>query len=203
MTSRSAGNRLRPGRRRLWSDSKLIGACIDGDADAWSELLDRYSGLVYSVALQVGLRQDDASDVVQNVSMIVLDRLGDLRSTDRIASWLITVTRREALRVLRRNQCRSGQMPAGDITEAGAGVDGEPEDMAARLVALQDQQCVREALTRLPPRCREMIEMLFISDPPASYAEVAAELGMSVGSVGPIRARCLERLRKLLDEVGF
>ncbi len=203
MNARSPDGHPRRRPRKSWSDGKLIGACMDGDAEAWSALLARYSGLVYSVALQAGLKKDDAADVFQIVSMILLDHLGDLRSTDRISSWLMTVARREALRILKRNQ--SGAVPFAldaDRDMSPPSVE-EPEDLSARLVALQDQQCVREALARLSPRCRTMIEMLFIADPPASYAEVAARLGMSVGSVGPTRARCLARLRKLLDEVGF
>lgn len=190
-------------RRQSWSDGKLIGACIDGDGEAWATLLDRYSGLMYSVALQVGLNRDDASDVFQIVSMILLDHLGDLRSADRIASWLITVTRREAMRVLRRERMRRMPGQAVDQQDVTDTTAEEPSDLSARMVALQEQQCVREALSRLAPRCRAMVEMLFLWDPPASYAEVASRLGIPVGSVGPTRARCLARLRKLLDEMGF
>jgi RNA polymerase sigma factor (sigma-70 family) len=190
-------------RRQSWSDARLIGACLEGDVEAWSELLDRYAGLVYSVALNVGLTNDDAADVLQNVSMIMLDHLSDLRSAERISAWLITVTRREAVRIMKRNAARNaGALPC-PIEDAVQIEDPDAANMAGRLVALQDQQYVRQAMAKLPPRCRQVIELLFCSDPPATYAEVAAKLGIPTGSVGPTRARCLEKLRKILNDVGF
>ena len=201
MHPRGAGRRTR--RRRGWSDERLISACLEGDVDAWTELLDRYSGLIFSIGLEVGLKREDAADLLQNVSMILLDQLGSLRSWNSLSSWIITVTRREAVRAIKRSRQHSGvQEDAERQTEPGAGEDC-PDDLAVRLVALYEQQLVKEAMDRLPARCRQLLTMLFCEDPPAPYADVAARLGLSVGSVGPIRARCLDRLRRILDEMGF
>ena len=61
--------------------------------------------------------------------------------------------------------------------------------MAERNAAL------RAAFDELPPRCQQLLSML-ISDPPRTYAEIHTELGIPVGSIGPQRARCLDRLRR-------
>ncbi|NLH99133.1 MAG: sigma-70 family RNA polymerase sigma factor [Chthonomonadales bacterium] len=190
-------------KRRSWSDDRLIRACLDGDVDAWTELLDRYSGLLFSIGLQIGLKNDDAADLLQNVSMILLDHLGSLRSSESLSAWIITVTRREALRVVKREQRRAIVQSLVDDPIEEAASDEQTDDLTAKLVALHEQQLVREAMDRLPERCRRMLELLFVQDPPASYAEVAARMGVPIGSVGPTRARCLERLRKLLHDMGF
>lgn len=190
--------------RHTWSDSRLVDACLAGDAEAWSALLDRYGGLIYTVASRVGLTGEDASDVVQTVSITMLDHLGDLRCVERLSSWLITTTRREALRALRRVQRRGAHGPDVRVDDLGDDMaTSSGDDMADGLIAIEDQQIVRKAMACLPDRCRQLLTLLFCSDPPASYAEVAAKLGIPVGSVGPTRARCLERLRKTLDEMGF
>ncbi|MBM3495747.1 MAG: sigma-70 family RNA polymerase sigma factor [Armatimonadetes bacterium] len=198
---RSRGTRSR--KRQLWTDERLIAACLDGDVDAWSELPNRYAGLIYSVALQIGLKNDDASDVLQNVSMVMLDHLADLRCSDRLSSWLITVTRREAVRVMKRNQLRTGESEGAALELLQGAGESMTDDLSDRLVDLQDQQIVREAMERLPERCRRILELLFCQDPPASYAEAAAQLGIPIGSIGPTRARCLDRLRKVLAQMGF
>jgi RNA polymerase sigma factor (sigma-70 family) len=136
--------------------------------------------------------------------MVMLDHLRDLRASERLSSWLITVTKREAVRVMKRNLQRSGGDLAQELDQAA--FESRPpitDDLAARLVDLQEQQIVRDALQRMPERCRLLLEMLFLADTPASYAEIAERLDMPIGSIGPTRKRCLGRLRKLLDEMGF
>ena len=71
------------------------------------------------------------------------------------------------------------------------------------LLALEEQHLVRTALAQMPNRCRLMLSLLYITDPPAVYTAVAARLQMPVGSVGPQRARCLEKLKKKLGEMGY
>ena len=71
------------------------------------------------------------------------------------------------------------------------------------MAELEREQMVREAMEHLPPRCREMIELLFFEHSLVPYNEVARRLNLATGSIGFIRGRCLKRLKKLLQEKGF
>lgn len=195
----------RPKERFPRADAYLVRACLEGDADAWQMLIERYARLVYSIAMKTGLSADDAADVLQLVSVSLLDHLADLRDTERLLPWISTTARRHALRVLKRNSRVSTGLDWDD--DQASGVEGRddvlPDDLSAGLMALWDQQLVREAMARLPIRCRRLLELLFTADPPLSYAETADRLRLAPGSVGPTRARCLDRLRKALEDLGF
>jgi DNA-directed RNA polymerase specialized sigma24 family protein len=62
---------------------------------------------------------------------------------------------------------------------------------------------VRDAISQLNPRCEQMVQMLFFENPPRPYQEVAAELDIATGSIGFIRGRCLQKLKKYLEKMGF
>lgn len=178
-------------------DAALIAACLSGDAAAWDALIARYEGLIYSLLLRMGLGAGDAEDVFQDVCVLLLRHLGELRDTSRLAGWLIATTKREAWR--RRRRGASAPASLDEAPEmAGGGVS--PEQAA---IALEEQRLVREALDRLPERCRRLLTLLYVDDPPATYAEAAERLGIPLGSVGPTRARCLQRLEKVLRALDF
>lgn len=183
------------------TDGELIERCLAGDEQAWDHLLRRYGRLIYSVALQNGLTADDAADVFQMVSMTMLTHLAELRDVDRFPAWVATVARRHALHVIERNRRSAGgesaQQPNTDV-DVAAGED--PENL---LSSLRDQILVQQAMERLPERCRQLLSLLFSEEAGVSYAEIAERLKMPIGSVGPTRARCLERLRQILEEMGF
>lgn len=168
------------------SDAELIEGCRSGDADAWDTLVARYERLVFSVARRNGLERDDAADVTQVTFIALLDSLAALRADERLSSWLMTVARRQAWRVLRRRQV---ELPVATMTEV---VDP--------LADWDRVACVHDALRRLPRPCRDLLHALYFDPTEPSYAEVAAQLGRSIGGIGPMRARCLQRMRVLLDE---
>jgi RNA polymerase sigma factor (sigma-70 family) len=187
------------------ADADLVAACLRGDETAWNTLIDRYKGLIYKLALNSGLSPADASDVLQEVSLLLVDHLGELRDGSKVAHWLAITTKREVWRLLRRRK------PTADLTtleylpatgDAGSVTFGASDPEAAT-IAIEDQLLVRQALDRLPSKCRALMEALYCSDPPCSYAEAASRLGMPVNSVGPNRIRCLNTLKKLLMEQGF
>lgn len=182
------------------SDARLIQQCLQGDEDAWDRLLRRYGGLVYSTALRCGLSHDDAADVLQLVSMAMLEHLADLRDTTRLVPWLATTTRRFALQILERTRRQKGALDTV-AQEAEASLPAEA-DMAQAMLDMRDQQLVREAMELLPERCRRLLTMLFSNDP-LPYAEIAKSLGVAIGSLGPTRRRCLDKLRAILEELDF
>ena len=190
----------------LASDPDIIRACLKGKSAAWEALIERYAALLYSLCLRSGLSQADAEDVFQDVCVILLDHLGDLRDTKRLAGWLISTTKREIWRVQERKRPQlTTELGAAEWTwESARGVFSErPDSPEKDVIELENQQMMCEALARLPERCRRLLDLLYNAEAPPEYRDIAALFAMPVGSVGPTRARCLKSLRKLLIELGY
>lgn len=176
-----------------WADDRLVAACLEGDERAWNALLDKYKRLIYSIALRYHASPDDAADIFQSVCLDLFSELSRVRQAAALRGWLITVTTHAALRwrrrSARRDQVERPDLDAGEIGETLPTAEDDRE-------ALERAQEMREAIARLPERCQAMIRMLFFEDPPRPYNEVAASLGLATGSIGFIRGRCLEKLKK-------
>jgi RNA polymerase sigma factor (sigma-70 family) len=182
-------------------DPELIAACLEGNHEAWEILLARYQRLIYSIPLKSRLSADDAADVFQSVCLKLYEKLDTLRDHEKISSWLITTTTRESWRVSARQRKEQQSFSVDDegasdsiseIATTGPLADEERE-------LLERQHIIREAVEALPARCRDLITMLFYHKDELSYAEIARRMNMPVPSVGPTRARCLEKLKKLLQ----
>ncbi len=179
---------------------ELVRAAARGDSGSWDALVARYSGLIWSVARGYRLSQADTADVFQTTWLRLAEHLGQIKDPERVGAWLATTTGRECLRV-----ARSGArvIPASEDTLVGLGqVDGYSPEQAAldseqRRLDADRSRTLWRAFGELPERCRQLLRILMASPAP-SYAEVAAALDMPVGSIGPTRARCLQRLRQLL-----
>jgi RNA polymerase sigma factor (sigma-70 family) len=181
-------------------DRDLIAACLSGDALAWETLVARYQRLVYSIPLKARLSADDAADIFQSVWLKLYEKLASLRDHEKLSSWLITTTTREVWRVAARN--RRDSLPASEEDEPGNAIEqiAATAPLAdAEREMLEQQQLVREALDALPDRCRNLLTMLFYEKDELNYAEIARRMGMPVPSVGPTRARCLEKMKRLLQ----
>jgi len=72
---------------------------------------------------------------------------------------------------------------------------GQTTIIEDELLRAERHAVLREAFTHLPPRCQQLLALL-IEDPPVPYAEISARLGIPVGSIGPCRGRCLDKLRR-------
>lgn len=188
---------LRPmARERAWSDrddAALVTGCRGGDARAWRELVHRYRRLVHGVPLAMGLQPADADDVFQHTFIELLRSLPRLRDPGRIEAWLVTTSRRAALRVVRDRKRRI----RGDrqLVAETAGRAAPSADVA--IEKLRERDRVLRALESLGEPCRSLIAGLF-ADAAESYRSLAARLGLAVGSLGATRARCLEKLRRRL-----
>lgn len=188
-------------------DRALLAACAAGDAAAWDAIVQRYGRLIWSVALRLGLDEPEAADVFQEVCLTLFEKAGALRPDTRLSAWLVVVTAnkaRDRQRAARRTAVRvsAAGLPTGEEDERVEPTDPDalPEEEVLRL---EERQAVRLALERLPERCRTLLERLFAGAEPKSYAELARELGMPQGSLGPIRGRCLAALKKQLAALGF
>lgn len=176
------------------SDPILIQACIDGQHKAWEELVERYSRLIYSVPRRYGLSSTDAEDVMQAVFLLLYRHLPKLRDQTRLSAWLITTAHRESWRVGRARSTYTS------LDEQFPDVSEPREDEAA---TWERQQLVREALTELGGRCEQLLRALFMESAEPSYEAIAQRLGMPLGSIGPTRARCFEKLEKILAARGL
>jgi RNA polymerase sigma factor (sigma-70 family) len=189
-----------PNDELSWSDTHLVRDALAGDEEAWLALIGRYKNLIYSIPVRYGLSRDDAVDVFQSVIAELLAGLAGLRQPQALQAWLVQVTSHKCQKLTRDRQ-REG--PLGDWDAAESQTADPPVLADSTIGQMQSEQILRDALQQLSPQCRQIIEMLFYENPPRSYVEVANALGIAVGSIGLTRRRCLERLRKLLDEAGY
>jgi RNA polymerase sigma factor (sigma-70 family) len=180
---------------RQTTDRELIGACRVGDARAWERLLEAYERLVFSIPLSYGLSREDAADITQATFTALLQSIDSLREDSRLGAWLATVARRQTWRLLQHRRHESGQ-PIEDLEERVALAGGI--DSAERWALVE---WLHAGLAKLNQRCRSLLLALYFDTREPSYAELAARIGIPLGSVGPTRARCLERLKQLLGDV--
>jgi len=186
--------------RRASSDIHLVRACLKGSEKAWWRLVDKYKNLIYSVPIKLGLPQDEAADIFQSVCLELLRDLPQLREPQALPAWLIRITSRKCFHWRqKKNRISIDETNQGDLSNLAEPDDG-PDDLLSQL---EREQALREAMTELDARCRKMVRMLFFETPPRPYLEVAESLGLSPGSIGFIRGRCLERLRRALAKKGF
>jgi RNA polymerase sigma factor (sigma-70 family) len=179
------------------TDQELIDACRAGRQGAWQEVLDRYERLVFSIPLNFGLTRADAADVAQLTFTTLVEHLDRLRPDSNLGGWLATVARRHALRLLRK-QKREFLGQDEDIGDSPLLASIPINDPSA----WERVEWLNQGLSRLDQRCQKLLLRLYLSDDQPAYEVVAAELGLRVGSIGPIRGRCLERLRAILLEPG-
>jgi RNA polymerase sigma factor (sigma-70 family) len=183
------------------TDPELVEDCLNGDSAAWETLVVRYQRLIYSIPVKLGFSQDDAADVFQSICLKLVEKLESLRDHNKLGSWLITATTRECWRksALSRREV-PGSLPTGDLQDDDlASLAGERLLPVETQLIIEQQQLIREAVSKLPERCRLLITMLFYEKDELSYADIARLMKMPVASVGPTRARCLQKLKKLLD----
>jgi len=187
------GHGTEPGPRGT-DVASLVQRAAAGDKWAWERLVDRYARLIWSMTRDFKLIESDAADVTQATWLRLLEHIDRLDHPARVGAWLATTARHECLRSL---AARKRIVLMHDDTVLAEGEAPGPA-VDERLLADERAQAVREALTHLPWRWQRLLQLL-MSDPPASYAEISDELGLPVGSIGPTRGRCLERLRVLLE----
>jgi RNA polymerase sigma factor (sigma-70 family) len=191
------------GKEGSWSDTHLIRACLAGNDRAWAVLINRYKRLIYSIPIKYGASPDDAADIFQAVCMEMFSELSNLRKTESLKSWLITVASHQAYHWKKRR--RTGDLELDNTEEDRAPIQLADTGALApeQLEEIEREQMLREAVEKLNARCAQMIRLLFYEHPPLPYAEVAQRLGLATGSIGFIRGRCLQRLEKILKEMGF
>ncbi len=171
----------------------LVRRAAAGDAAAWDSLVDDLGGMVWAVARSYRLRDADAADVFQSTWLHLLENIHRLHDPSRVAGWLATTARRAALRVARQN--------ARTVPTDHELADSAADDADGRLEADERASAMRRALSTLAQRDQALLTLL-VAEPRRSYEQISEELDMPIGSIGPTRARCLERLRRAALQVG-
>ncbi len=188
----------REAQRLAWPDTRLVRECLDGNEEAWSALIDRYKNLIFSIPVKYGFSQDDATDIFQSVCLDLLSELPKLREAKALPKWIMQITAHKCFNRKQQQQRVELSDPHAEVLERST-----PSRAMEILRQAEEEQSLRQAMSELPPRCRQLVHMLFFDEPARPYQQIAAELGIAVGSIGFIRQRCLERLRKRLLETGF
>lgn len=183
------------------SDGELLVACRNGDQRAWESLVNRYQRLVYTIPRRSGLNEDLAAEVFQEVFTTLLEKLNDIQQPDRIKAWIVTTARRKTWHIITREDAHRS---VDDLNDQDQSEFERLADDAALpdevLIQLEEQHQVRTAVAALDDRCRQLLTRLFYTaEAKPSYAKIAAELGTTEGSIGPTRARCLQKLLRLLE----
>jgi RNA polymerase sigma factor (sigma-70 family) len=182
------------------SDEMLVLACRRGDAAAWEQLIARYERLIYTIAYRCVPDEEEAVDVFQHVFAQLVEHLDEIEEPARIRTWLTKTARYEAWRLQRRARVLGTIVSTDDEHRIVPDKEPLPDEV---LLRLEEEHELRLALAALDERCcRLLIAMFFDPDPPP-YAQIAAEFGMTEGSIGPTRGRCLQKLRALLENRKF
>lgn len=185
-----------PKNAREASDSELVKRCLAGRAEAWELLIHRYRRLIYSIPVSYGFDSEQADEIFQSVSLKLLEKLPKIRKTESLASWISTTTRRECWH---QSKQRRQNVPLED--EHGETLIDEDPKILARIVALERQHAVALAMQKLDSRCRQLLSALYYEDPTPSYEEISRRLDRPVGSLGPTRRRCIEKLKKIFESL--
>jgi RNA polymerase sigma factor (sigma-70 family) len=177
----------------MWNDPavvQLVHRARDGDKAAWDELVERYAPLVWSNCRRYRLSFADSEDVGQSVWLRLVEHLSTLREPAALPGWIATTTQRECLRLLRLGR----QTEPTDPLASGRDIVDDTVLVDQDLLLQERRLATRTAFAQLSVRCQQLLSML-IGDPPKSYGEISQTLHMPIGSIGPSRARCLDRLR--------
>ena len=169
-----------------------------GDEGAWSRFVSEFGPVIYALAGRFHLQPADRDDLFQRACLAVVRHIESLRDPSRLASWTYGIAFRLAIDSRRR------QKPEVALDDA------DPADPSLRLVApevlrelerLERAALLRDALARIGDRCRRFLTAIYLEEPPASYEEICRREGLPLGSIGPTRGRCLEKLRKALADL--
>ena len=183
------------------SDAELLARCRAGDETAWHSLVERFERLIAAIPRRAGLGEDLVAEVFQEVFLTLFEKMNDIEQPERLRAWLVTTAKFKTWRVVAREKV--GINAANKIDDEDANFfeipDGAPLADAA-LIEIEEQHKVRAALAQLDERCQIILTMLYLTEPAASYAVVAAKVEVNETSISPLRARCLKKMLKTLTQ---
>jgi RNA polymerase sigma factor (sigma-70 family) len=188
---------LKEGRVDPIDVAATVRRAADGDRAAWDALVEAFTPFLFAVASTFRLGSADTAEVVQTTWLRLVEHLDAIHQPEAVGGWLATTARREALRLVRT---RSREQLIDDVDIVAGPPSGGPSDPEQHAIDADRRRLLRRAFGRLPDNCQVLLHLLTVGV--LSYAEIAAQLEMPIGSIGPTRGRCLDRLRRLVTELG-
>ena len=183
-------------RYRNSSDSELWAAILVGNQSAWKELVYRYKSLVYTTCTYLGLSQNEAGDAFQQTWILLYRKRHQIKDAERLSAWLVTTARREAIHLKNRPGTRCSELEAADLADPNPNPEQE-------LCLLEQQARLETAISQLDKPCQAVVQEFFFAPEEPNYEQVARKLGYAPNTLGAKRRRCLERLRRILERLGY
>lgn len=180
------------------SDADLIKSCRANDQGAWDELVDRYQRLIFAIPRRAGLSEEQAADVFQDVFLTLFEKIDVIEQPEKIRSWMVTTAKFKTWAAVRGGRGLYSPATEEEMEAEMAGIPDETPLADDMLIELEEQHIIRTALKKLEERCQNILSMIYLQDPAASYAEVASVIGVGETSISPLRSRCLKKLEKIL-----
>ncbi|HEX8734356.1 MAG TPA: sigma-70 family RNA polymerase sigma factor [Pyrinomonadaceae bacterium] len=182
------------------TDEELIERARGGSEAAWESIVYKYQNLLFSIPLRAGLRRDLAADVLQEVFTTLFQKIETLEKPEFLRAWLVTTTQHKTIHLIHRET--RGRPKSIDELESSIGFEVlDPQALPDEsLIQIEQEKQIEDALAAIDERCRRLLTLLYLSQNQVPYAEIARMLDIPLGSIGPTRARCLEKLIKLLPK---
>ena len=187
-----------PAKALAREDGELVRACRKGDETAWDELVERYQRLVFAIPRRSGLSESQAADILQEVFLTLFQKLDEIKQPDKIRSWLVTTAKFKTWGTVRSEKGFYTPETEEEMEYEMASLTDESPLAEEKLIQLEEQHKIRTALKKLEERCQKILSMIYLTEPSASYAEVAEAIGVGATSISPLRSRCLKKLEKIL-----
>lgn len=182
------------------TDEELVEACRRGDESAWEIIITKYQNMLFSIPRRAGLSMDLASDVLQDVFITLYEKLDTLEQPQFLRAWLTTTTRHKTIHLIQR-ESRGKPRSIDEIQEETFFEFPDKAPLQDEvLINLEKELQIETAMALMDERCRRLISMLYLETEQIPYAEISAILEIPLGSIGPTRARCLQKLINLLPD---
>lgn len=182
------------------SDGELLSLCQDGNENAWNELVDRYQRLIFAIPRRAGLSESQAADILQEVFLTLFEKIDEIEQPEKVRSWIVTTAKFKTWSVVRREKGNYSPDTEEAISLELTNLPDASPLADAVLIELEEQHLIRMALKEMETRCRQILSMIYLTEPAAPYAEVAKIIGVGETSISPMRARCLQKLAKILQK---
>jgi RNA polymerase sigma factor (sigma-70 family) len=187
-----------PANEQERRDAELVKRCRTGDQSAWDDLVNRYQRLIFAIPRRAGLNDEQAADVFQDVFLTLFEKINEIEQPGKVRSWIVTTAKFKTWAIVRSSKGFYSPETQEEMEAEMAGIADKSPLADAILIELEEQHLIRIALETLEERCRQILSMIYLRDPAASYSEVAASIGVGETSISPLRSRCLKKLGKLL-----
>ena len=180
------------------ADAALVKRCRANDQTAWNALVDRYQLLIFAIPRRAGLSEEQAADVFQDVMLTLFEKIDEIEQPDRIRSWIVTTAKFKTWGVIRGSKGLYSPATEEEMEAEMASIRDKAPLADDMLIEVEEQHLIRTALKELEERCQQILGMIYLQEPAASYAEVALHIGVGQTNISPLRSRCLKKLEKVL-----